>query len=390
MLKFTINAKELKSIIDRSISIINKDAVCYGYTNLFFQITENGILKVSGTNGNDYLEIISENIFDVSSGIVVININDLKLISKMNNDDIKFTDISTTKNKLVNIHCGKKKLNVANYNDASISLPKMNTEETKILSVTETWLLETFSNLSVFTLNSETRKELQTVHFNTKDKRVEATNSHYIAIRNLKEEQIFTEEQNIMLDKNCLSIFKKVLEKKSNNEIIISQNNKYIKVKGKNFTYIVHRLSSNYNYLNLNNIFTNDNIYSFVADKTNMLDIMKYNCELLKNNKKPVVFYCKNKEIFTYVITDGRESLDKIEAEDVIMDDMYMTYNPEYIMKVMKIIDTDKPVFRIKSSLHPLFIDGNEYKFLVLPIAINDKDTINKIQERINKIIEIN
>ena len=46
MMKFTMNAKELKTMMEKGISAINKKAALPTLTKLYFQVEENGTVKV--------------------------------------------------------------------------------------------------------------------------------------------------------------------------------------------------------------------------------------------------------------------------------------------------------------------------------------------------------
>ena len=52
-------------------------------------------------------------------------------------------------------------------------------------------------------------------NFNTKNKRVEALNDYMIGIRTLDEKDINKENDNLILHNICVPIFKKILNKKS-------------------------------------------------------------------------------------------------------------------------------------------------------------------------------
>ena len=57
MMKFTMNAKELKAMMEKGISAINKKAAIPTLTKLYFQVEENGTVKVLGTDNDHFAEI---------------------------------------------------------------------------------------------------------------------------------------------------------------------------------------------------------------------------------------------------------------------------------------------------------------------------------------------
>ena len=84
--------------------------------------------------------------------------------------------------------------------------------------------------------------------------------------------------------------------------------------------------------------------------------------------------------MYTYLKTEQYEVSDVIKTMDNKMDNnLYIGFNPFYLVNAFNIVDTDKPFCCGKNSLSPLFIKGNEYKFLILPVNI--KDSISKIKK---------
>ncbi len=67
---------------------------------------------------------------------------------------------------------------------------------------------------------------------------------------------------------------------------------------------------------------------------------------------------------------------------------LYIAFNPLYIADAFNIVDSDNPVCRGTNCKSPMYIDGNEYSFLILPIFI--MDDINTIKENISKQINKN
>ena len=106
-MRFTMNAKELKTMMDKGMTAINKKASLPSLTKLYFQVDENGTVKTLGTDVEHFVEIRSNNAWNASPGVLGIDIDDIKVISKMNGE-ITIEDVSTEKEMKINIKCGKK------------------------------------------------------------------------------------------------------------------------------------------------------------------------------------------------------------------------------------------------------------------------------------------
>ena len=167
MMKFTMNAKELKAMMEKGLAAIDKKVTLDSLKKLYMQVEEDGTVKMWGTDMKHFAEIRTNNAFDTSPGVLGIDIDDIKIISKMNGD-VTLEDISTEKQQRINVKCGKKIVTIPRYANTDIFLPAMDDTETHILSVAENWLLETIVNLSLFTAGTDVNKMMDVFNFNTK------------------------------------------------------------------------------------------------------------------------------------------------------------------------------------------------------------------------------
>ena len=231
MMKFTMNAKELKAMMEKGLAAIDKKVTLDSLKKLYMQVEEDGTVKMWGTDMEHFAEIRTNNAFDTSPGILGIDIDDIKIISKMNGD-VTLEDISTEKQQRINVKCGKKIVTIPRYANTDIFLPAMDDTETHILSVAENWLLETIVNLSLFTAGTDVNKMMDVFNFNTKQKRIEALDGFRIGMRSLENQNIIVETENpfdtVKLHVKCLPVFKKIMDKKSDSEVKVYQDQKFI------------------------------------------------------------------------------------------------------------------------------------------------------------------
>lgn len=90
MIKFTMNAKELKVMIDKGMTAIDKKHCNPEYKKLYFQIDQSGLLRVLGSNAEQYIEIRSDQTYDVQPGVFGIDIADIKIVTKMKGNQCIF------------------------------------------------------------------------------------------------------------------------------------------------------------------------------------------------------------------------------------------------------------------------------------------------------------
>lgn len=388
MIKFTMNAKELKTMMDKAMTVVNKKASVPSLKRLYFSIDDEGILKILSTDIEHYVEVRTENTYHTEPGMFGIDIEDIKIISKMSGE-ITIEDITSDKEEKINIKCGKKNVFIPRFENTDVSLPVLDNGE-NILDVKEHWLSETISNLSVFVSNREEVNRMMSVfNFNTKEKRVEALWNCMIGMRQLEDDMILKETENpfetVKLHCRCVPVFKKLLDKKSERKVIISQNDKYVKVESENFTYITKRIDGEY--FKVNQMLSDEWDYKFTANAKELLEAMKYDADLLKESKLPVTFHAENGNLYSYASTTRYEAFDEIEVKEKPEKDFYIGFNPNFLVDVMSIVDSEYPIFYGTKEVCPWIIKGDTYSFLILPVNI--KDVKVKAEKRIAKYIEM-
>lgn len=388
MIKFTMNAKELKIMMDKVMTAVNKKVSVPSLKRLYFSIDDKGILKILSTDIDHYVEVRTKNVYHTEPGMLGIDIEDIKIISKMSGE-ITVEDITSDKEEKINIKCGKKNVSILRFENTDVFLPVLNNVE-DILDVKENWLSETISNLSVFVSNREEVNRMMSVfNFNTKEKRVEALWNCMIGMRQLEDDMILKETGNpfetVKLHCRCVPVFKKLLDKKSERKVIISQNDKYVKVESENFTYITKRIDGEY--FKVNQMLSDEWDYKFTANAKELLEAMKYDADLLKESKLPVTFHAENGNLYSYASTTRYEAFDEIEVKEKPEKDFYIGFNPSFLVDIMSIVDSEYPVFYGTKEVCPWIIKGDTYSFLILPVNI--KDVKVKAEKRIAKYIEM-
>lgn len=387
MMKFTMNAKELKAMMEKGLAAIDKKATLDSLKKLYIQVEEDGTVKMWGTDMEHFAEVKTDNTWNTSPGVLGIDIDDIKIISKMNGE-VTLEDVSTKTQQRINIKCGKKIVTIPRYANTDIFLPAMDDTESHIITTTESWLLETIANLSLFVAGDDVNKMLNVFNFNTKRKRIEALDGRRIALRSLENQKIITETENpldtVKLHVKCLPVFKKIMDKKSDVEVKVYQDQKHIRISGKDFTYVIRRIDGQY--FNIEQMLCDSRDFVFNADREEMLKIMKYNADMVKEEKKPTIFHSENGKLYTYLQTSRYQAFDEIETKNLVMDeDLFIGFNSHYLVDALSVIDSQNPVFRGSQRNAPMYIDGNEYNFLILPINIAGENYIINFRTQLDR-----
>ena len=134
------------------------------------------------------------------------------------------------------------------------------------------------------------------------------------------------------------------MDKKSEKEIEIYQDKKYIKVKGNDFTYIICRIDGEY--FKIDNMFDMSDDYRFVPNRDQFLEAMKYDAELRKTSgayKVPVVLHSENGNLYSYIRASRYEAFDEFEtSENSMKDNFYIGFDPQILISLYVLVQAVK------------------------------------------------
>lgn len=377
-MKFAIYQKELKQLVGKVVTVINKNAAFEALKQVHFNVEEHKLTLWATDLEQFVIAQTSEitNITDAgeefSAWNFAMHMDDIKVLTKLPD----FLTLEQLDEYTLQVRSGRKKVTIPLVEeDKEIAIPIV--VEDAILTVKENWLLETVTGMVNFTAADDSRPILQVFHFNTKESRIEAVDAYKLATRTLENQTIHSVQENpfktVRLHNKCVPVFKKLLDKKSENTVDITRNDKYVKVSGNDFTYIARAVEGEF--FNINRVMQQENEYSITLDRESLKEIMKYNIDLNKTEKKNrfgVVFYNKDEKLYSYAKTSRYAVFDEIVTiENTMNKDFCIRFNPWFWMDVLNTIDTDTVHCEGRySPVNGWTITGNEYQFFVLPIHL--------------------
>ena len=298
--------------------------------------------------------------------------------------------VTKEENKLI-FDNGKKKLYIPCYDTYKINFPELKKDKTShVIDMTETWMLETLTKLDTFTPHEYKNIAIECFNFNTKKNRIEALDGHRIGLRTLNSCNIGEEKQETkyMLSNKCVPVFKKVLDKKSDNLITYQTDGKYNKITGNNFVYYSKCIDTSY--FKTEEMLNESAEYSCTVNRENLMEIAKYNKDLRisKEDNKPMVLKCKNNTLYSYMRTSRYETLDTVETKDFnVKEGFTIAFNPSCMFEGLNIMEKEDAKIELKHSKAPALVTCGEYQYLLLPVNLNVAGEISTIEERINKLI---
>ena len=385
-MKFNINSKDFKELAEKAITCVNKKAAVADLTRIYLNVTEDGKFEIRTSNLEHYLILEYDNIFNFEPGFCTIDNEDLKVVNKLSGI---FT-VTKEENKL--IFDNGKKISIPCYDTYDISFPALKEEETKyVISVSKAWMLETLVKLDTFTPHKYNNIAMECFNFNTAKNRIEALDGHRIGIRLFPDGCKLGEEKSettYMLSNKCVPVFKKVLDKKSNNAIGFYTDGEYNKFCGTNFTYYSKCVNTHYWKVE-KMLYTQNYEQSCFVKRENLMGIAKYNKDLAnsKEEKKHMVLKCKNDTLYSYMETSRYETLDSIEIHNLnIKEGFTIAFNPAYLFEGLNIMEMEDVRIDLYNSKAPALMTCNDWKYLLLPVNLNSVE-FGTLETRIEKLI---
>lgn len=375
MLNITVEGKELKDIIEKaSAAMLRKFAFpCFGWVVLR---AENRKLSASVTSLDAWLEVNTDYFSSLSDGKIAIDKEDLKVITHMTGDvNIIETDeniIVKNDKKTITLH----KYDLSDY-------PELEAEESaEKLKYTESELLETLNNVSVFCADNEQNKMMQVINFNLKNSRIEALDGYRIGLKRIEDTETLCNDGNLPLHIMAVKDLKKVLNKKSSNIVTIAEGEKYIVITGKNFAYYQRKIEGEY--FSVGQMLNNDFGFSFKADVTEALEHIKYYTDnvISKTERKPIILKIGNGKVITYGSNARFETSDELEITDFSGKELTIGFNPYFLVDALRIADSDNVRIGGNNCKAPIMIEADKYSFLVLPANIQTdamENYLNKV-----------
>lgn len=387
-MKFEINEKVMKNILEKAVAAIDKKSSIDTLKRLYFEVKENSleVMVYNYNTGTMQLKVYTD-IFNVDrkNGKFAIHVDDVSIITKM-----KDTITMYIEDEKLCIKSGKKKMNIPLYEYTETEIePSQIGKEENLLNIPCNEFLETCSSLSIFAEKESPNELLNVIKLDGKNSRMIALDGHRMAIKHLKDEYIA--ENNIvgdvMLHVYTVPILKKLINKKDSSSLSISFDGKYIVLRNNEFELIIKNVEGAYFKVD-QMLVDNGKGQSFVCNRTELLNIMKYDYDICKKEeKKLVIFYQSNGNMNVYCKTSRYECVDTLETEESYIQDKFMIgFNPKFYVDALEIVKDEKINIEFSKPKYPAFINTEEYTFLLLPVNIDcSKDS--KVAKCVEKAI---
>ena len=329
--------------------------------------TNNGIIKFTSNNMELGIETIVEGEI-VESGSIAI---DAKLFSeiirKLPDNEVKLNTIE--ENKAL-IECENAKFNILTKSvDDFTYMPEI--EKNNKISISEFSLKEIIRQ-TIFAVNETEKNKILTgelFEVNGNKLKVVALDKFRIAIRNVELKEEYGNFK-VLIPGKSLNEISKILTGGADEEVnIYFTDNHHLFEFG--VTKVVSRLIEATNYFDSDKMISNDYSTKISINKNELANCIDRATLLIKEgDKKPVFFTIKDTEMDLSINT-FIGSMDESIPISKEGSDMMISFNPKFIIDIMRILDNENVEIYFTNSKAPCYIKDDEgsYIYIVLPVV---------------------
>ena len=391
-MKIQIEAKELKTLIEKVLPIVPKKAQ-FSFIQTILVDSSKGKLTLSGSDYESFLSVSTTSYSELEGGKMLISLADAKLITKLNGSlTIESQDAVWSDGKYI-VHCvikdGKKKITIETIDiERYLSVPEVDGSN-DVVSVNSSSFLKTINKLYPLLLQGSNNMLLTCYNLNISKKRIEAMNTLLAGVNDFEFSSLEDDGSNIcksiLLRGSVNGLLKKIVNK-TDSELIISTNDKTVFITGNDFVLSQKRVEGKY--YDVDRIFGDSGYVpclNFTINVPSVIKTVNFGIDVKKadgQNKLPlaVCYEKSSSKCYTAIKTPKHtvvDEVDMINSKSVPKDDFLIGVDPVFLSEVLKCIDTDEAEIKFYKPKSPIFIDGKGEKYLVLPWSLGDEATID-------------
>lgn len=390
-MRFEIEAKELKNIINRASAVTTKKTALSFMTALELSVGSNGKLHVNSTDIEQYSSI-SVTVANHEPGTAYVYVEDIaKAIANMNG----MISVALAKEDVISIKSSKKKTEIKaqDFKDVYPEFPSL--DMPVAFSANEGDLINTFIALKPM-LHSydEARPIFSGFNIDGKNARCIACDSYRYAVKKLK--WIFhNHELNITIPGKIADSMKKIGNTKGQNDISVlvgkpnrDNENTQVAFIGDDYVYIVRLLSGTY--IDIDRVTPTFVDYELSIDTKELAAVAKEYISISEaRNDATMFFMCENDKISTAAITRKFKTTDVLENSivDRLEKPIIMYFDAKFIREAMELFDGEvvgahgaQKTSTTGYNMQGVILENDTYIAYVLPIH-NVKQNVDDIRD---------
>lgn len=369
-MKVVFFGEEFKKAVDRVLVATSKKS----YLSILYCVrveAKDNQLTVSATDSEGFATVsIDADVLE--PGVNYIMDDDIKKIYNLTGNVTLESTFETNANK-VTVCNGKKKSSVVItlYTDEDYLFPENPDKEVAV--TTEKNLLSAMSDVAPYLSGNDTNKTMTGYSFESKKNRIVALDGHRIGIKNLP--GFFTSDCSVVVPGKVYMHLKKIASAKSDSEVRVYANKKYIKFVGSDFVYFSRLIDAIY--FKVDDMLNASYDCEFSINAKEMGNLAKeYKKSLKSNDKLPMLltYNHDNNTMYSGIATSSYITSDVVEDLKVYSGmnrDLTYAFNPVFIADAMQLFNDDVMCKCIHGGViqkSPIVFYDDTYTVLILPV----------------------
>lgn len=364
-MQFNVYSKDLKALVDRVSAVVLKKPALNYLTYVKVEVIGKN-LKIHATDVDNYI-IARTDVNSFEDGTTWVRYDDLKRVTGMAGD----VTVSSTENTMRFANGSKAyEISCTDYNDVFPEVPVMS-DAKPVMSITDKAMVEALKKISCCLGNNDNNKILEAYCINLNDCEIVALDGHRIGVAEIM--PIVNCGGKFLIDKKILPILTAAVGKnKVLNTIYVETNDKSLRLFSDDFELFTRLVDGTpYNYQQLINV---PQDWRVKACTRALERIAK---EYVKVGKidptKPMMFYKNSsKNVFATSMECADFRTSDVFDVDGYTDEIKFGMNPQFIADACNSLDDDMVITGTYKSNAPIIIKDSDYKFLILPVNVND------------------
>ena len=333
---------------------------------------DDGVLKLTGNDLELGVETKPFTAEVMKPGGVALEARMLSEIMRRLPDDNVL--ISVDERNLTTIQCGKVEFKIAGLPEEDFPYIQSVEKENKITIPEVT--LKNMIKQTLFSVAQEENKPVFTgelLEVKNGQLNLVSVDGFRVSLRTTKLETAQDKTVNIVIPGKTLGELVKIMSDEADLEVNIYFTDKHVLFELSNCVVVSRLLEGEF--LKYDQVFTTDHTTLVNASKDELLQSLERASLISRDIKKnPVKLEIgSGSGIILSSQTETGTSREEIEVE---MDGSELTiaFNPKYLIDALKVIDDERILIKFTTSLSPCTIsavEGDDYKYLVLPLKLN-------------------
>lgn len=367
-MKLTCNKNDLLIGVNTVLKAVSTRTTLPILQCILIQATSDGLKLISNDLEMGIESNVISNIEETGSIAIEAKIFS-EIVKKLPDNEV---EIKVDENNLMTIICEKSKFNIPGQaSDEFILLPKVSKE--KCLKISQ-FILKEMIRQTIFSIALEEVRPILTgelLEIKEGELNIVSVDGFRVSIRN---KNIDTDIDNIkvVIPGKSLNEIHKILSSDEEDHVLIYFTDKHILFEI-NESIVVSRLLEG-EFPKYDQIFSRD-YETLIKIKRKQLQMSIERAALIarESNKNPIKLQIKENSM---AITSNTEIGNVYEEIEIFKEgkELEIAFNPKYLIDALKAIDDEEISLQFTNALNPCIIrqvNGDEYKYLILPIRLN-------------------